>query len=707
MLLIQCEVAMNPAPKRKVIGIDFFPVGYQYHRAPTPLPSEWENDLKEINRRGYTHVQYRPQWRWHERIWGKPVFEDLDRLFDLAKKYGLRVVLKPMLETAPDWVFSELNGTRIGFHGKPITPLANGAYYVGGWWPCFDNRKVIKAATEFTGKMVRRYRGHPALWFYDVWNEPVNRPMGACQCAESNISYRSWLKSRYGTIEEFNKKFGKAWTSYDTLMPPATAADYTEMFLWKNWSAFALSEAVKAVSDTIRKNDPKAFLMVHAGSSSITQDPIWGVNDDMQTKKSVDLYGTSFWTSLKPGSDTPLEYCRPELMSSWLKRVDPNYWCHEFYPNFNDWCVPPNGEETKMRVWMAVAGGAQAVTFWQYRSERVGSETNGFGAREIDGSETERSRALDGFAKIMKEHGGLIEGTTRVKSKAAVLFDRYSDMTGRLEKLQEGFEDLNNEHINWKYAYKQAVWRAHAIHMLNGEPADFVAPGDELSCYRFLHVTAAEMIDKKTASWLEAYVKNGGNLLVEFPFACRDEALWVTPKRPAHGLETLLGCSEGERHVSGEKDIAKVFGMRIPAGSWNIELIPRGGKVIGKWQNSKPAMIKNKFGKGTVWSTGFNASLAFKDNWHDQMPKYFRLLKSAAGIKPCSTAGKAVFVFKREGALGIIWFVFNAGKKTQYVVLSGKPISVLEQAGCSITGEQLKIRAGGVFVALFCQPAAG
>ena len=48
--------------------------------------------------------------------------------------------------------------------------------------------------------------------------------------------------------------------------------------------------------------------------------------------------------------------------------------------------------------------------------------------------------------------------------------------------------------------------------------------------------------------------------------------------------------------------------------------------------------------------------------------------------------------------------MFNAGKKTRRVVLPGKPISVLEQAGCSITGEQLKINAGCVFVALFGQP---
>ena len=101
-------------------SLSFFPCGVQYHRAPTPLPSEWAGDMAGFARCGYTHVQFRPQWRWHERVHGQRAWDDLDQLFDLAAAHGLRVVLKPMLETAPDWVFSELGGTRIGYHGVPI-----------------------------------------------------------------------------------------------------------------------------------------------------------------------------------------------------------------------------------------------------------------------------------------------------------------------------------------------------------------------------------------------------------------------------------------------------------------------------------------------------------------------------------------------------------------------------------------------------------
>ena len=104
----------------EVMRYDFFPYGTQYYRQPTPLPGEWGADLAEIARAGYTHVQYRPQWIWHERLRGKPAWDDLDALFDLVERNALWVILKPMLECALDGTSLTLppGGTRIGEFGS-------------------------------------------------------------------------------------------------------------------------------------------------------------------------------------------------------------------------------------------------------------------------------------------------------------------------------------------------------------------------------------------------------------------------------------------------------------------------------------------------------------------------------------------------------------------------------------------------------------
>lgn len=194
-----------------------FSLRYTILLCTPPLPEERAEDLREIARCHHTHVQFRPQWRWHERIRGKYYWDDLDSLCDLAHENGLRVIIKSMLETAPDWFFNELDGFRIGFHHRPVEPISHAAFYVGDRLPCFDNPQVRQTAFEFNRHLAKRYKDYPALWFFNAWNEPRSRPLGECHCSHSVISYRKWLTERFGSIEALNDAYGKTWSSFDTV----------------------------------------------------------------------------------------------------------------------------------------------------------------------------------------------------------------------------------------------------------------------------------------------------------------------------------------------------------------------------------------------------------------------------------------------------------------------------------------------------------
>ncbi len=681
---------------------DFYPYGVQYHRAPTPLPDEWEGDLKEIKRAGFTHIQLRPQWRWHERIQGKAVWDDLDRLFDLAHQNQLRVVLKPMLETAPDWVFEDLKGTRIGIHGVPISPIAHGAYYVGGWWPCFDNPHVVRAASDFVARMVQRFRQHPALWFYNAWNEPVSRPVGQCQCEHSIASYRNWLREKYTTIENLNTFFGKAWTSFETLKPPVAHEDYAELFLWRQWAAWAISQQVKFAADTIKKNDPKSFVIVHIGQSSVTQDPVWATSDDLLNAQMTERYGTSFWIPLHPA--TPTDHAHPDYQSDWLRRVDPMYWCHEFYTNHGNWCRPPEPKNLNRMIWMAIAGGASGFTFWQYRSERVGNEANGYGCRNIDGSPSPRSEVTDRIAQILAKHGSKLVGTKREASPIGLVYHRQSDLIMRIQESNCGWGDggLAGEKGCVDYSYKKAIKAAHAMYLVNGRPVEWIVPGDDLSAkaIKLLHLTCMEMIDEDTAKWLTGYVQTGGRLIVEFPFACRDERTWVTSSIPSCGLEQLLGCSEINRVVTLPElsDIA-VFasGQKITAKKWRMDLKPTAGVPIAHWQDGQIAAVKNTFGKGTVYTLGINLALAFNDTWTDSAVNVLAGILEDSGLN--SNHDPYLWIRKRKSHNHEIWFVFNISNTDKKLSLPAQPKEIWQKEGCVLTGKELILSAGAAWIA--------
>ena len=113
--------------------------------------------------------------------------------------------------------FNELDGFRIGFHHRPIEPISHAAFYVGDRLPCFDNPQVRQTAFEFNRHLAERYKDHPALWFFNAWNEPRSCPLGECHCSHSVISYRKWLTERFGSIEALNDAYGKTWSSFDTV----------------------------------------------------------------------------------------------------------------------------------------------------------------------------------------------------------------------------------------------------------------------------------------------------------------------------------------------------------------------------------------------------------------------------------------------------------------------------------------------------------
>jgi beta-galactosidase len=673
--------------------LDFYPYGVQYYRQPTPLPDEWAADLAEIARVGYTHIQLRPQWIWHERIRGRFEWDDLDRLFDLARANGLRVILKPMLETAPDWVYSELNGYRIGFHSIPIDPIGHGCCYPGGWLPCFDNPDVAEAAQRFVRELVTRYKDHPALWFYDAWNEPRSRPAGQCQCRHSVFSYRKWLQCKFGTIEQMNAALGKAYTSFETIRPPQSAADYIELFLWRQWATWTVSEHVRLVTDTIKSIHRDAFVMVHVGMCQVINDSVCDSTNDALNSTAADRYGTSFPINLHP--TTLGQHCIPDIISDWIRHFDDRYWCHEFYPTEGNWCRLPRPEKLMQLIWMAIAGGAAGFTFWQYRSERVGNEANCSGLREIDGSPTERSQVADAIGRILRQYGSKLVGTRRARSKVAELFSTQSDLVSRIQSISA--PELALEPTIGSYFYKRAIQSAHCIYSRGGETVDWVTSGEDLSGYELLVVPAAEMVDFPTALWLRAYVEGGGILVVEFPFACRDDNTWVSRKRPNHGLDELLGCVEAERVISIGDEATFFDGLTIRAFDWRIVLEPTTGEPIAHWQDGAIAAVRNSFGKGIVYALGASPSLSWADSWDDPACKISHRILDEAGVT-CDSPDD-VFIRRRIGESHEVWFVFNIAECDRSITLPHPPTAIWQGSEYPSRDLTVTLPPNAVFIA--------
>ena len=125
------------------------------------------------------------------------------------------------------------------------THYNNAAVTVGGSpGLCLDNDDVLKIAEEFIRQLVLRYRQHPAMGGYDVWNE-LNHlaDAGGCWCAASAEKFRQWLRQKYGDLTSL----GKAWyrysyTDWSQVEIPRTIGPFPDAM---DWGLFRIDNAMR------------------------------------------------------------------------------------------------------------------------------------------------------------------------------------------------------------------------------------------------------------------------------------------------------------------------------------------------------------------------------------------------------------------------------------------------------------------------------
>ena len=352
-----------------------------------------------------------------------------------------------------------------------------------------------------------------------------------------------------------------------------------------------------------------------------------------------------------------------------MRRVDPNFWCQEFYTNYANWWQEAEPAFIEQALWMILATGARGLTFWQWRSERFGEETNGWGMREMDGSPTPRSERCDIVAAELQKWGRELAKTAVPQSDVAILFDTANDLLMRIEALEGPLNGIANIQSDTTYSYKCGIRGAFYNLMTTNHAPDFVTPEDNYNNYKLLIINCLEQISETPARQLEEFVEQGGVLLVEYPFACRDERTWATLQRPSLGLDRLIGCRETHRLALGDgeaRSIRYADGQQDLAAFCQARLEPTTGTVLATWEDGSAAAVVNSFGKGKVFTCGGNLSIAVRDalvaNREPALPHLYALALEAAGLSAETTPIWALEHTSQENSFR---FLFNPTDQSQ------------------------------------------
>jgi beta-galactosidase len=234
-----------------------FPFGAVYYRKANPPGADWERDYRTAAEDGMNAFRHWFLWSAIETAHGVFDWEDYDRHFDLAKRYGLKTIIAEHLYT-PEWAFHEYAHAHIeDREGRKPFGKMNASCGAGGTAGlCLDHADARLLAEEFLKQMVLRYKNHPGMGGYDIWNECNYTHQSACYCDATAEKLRTWLKNKYGDV----RSVGQAWrrfsfSEWEHVTPPRQVGPYPDTL---DWLQFRLENAYELMQwrvDLVRRFD--------------------------------------------------------------------------------------------------------------------------------------------------------------------------------------------------------------------------------------------------------------------------------------------------------------------------------------------------------------------------------------------------------------------------------------------------------------------
>lgn len=633
--------------------------GTQYYRSPTPLPNEWEQDILKMDELNMDTFQIRVQWRQNERGEDNYYFDDVDRLFDLAEKYGKKVVFKFLLENAPQYIFDKYGGTRMNADGTPIVSSSHGAFYVGGWLPCFDNKMVQERAKKFVRVFTERYYKRSSLILWNVWNEPRSRPVGDCCCECCKKAWREYLKEQYKTIENFNDTFGLAETDFESVPYSGVPHGYWDFYNYRKWrSSEALHGKLKFVYDGIREFDKERPIMSHVGLAAIFQNGFDDNSDDYKVSKAVDFYGTSFFIASAFHTDEQIRFYAP-MLCDYLRGIDKNFFVHEVYADWGSWYDAERPEMLRYMLWSIISHGAKGLMYWQMRAERLGLENNLAGFLNMDGTDKPVTPVVAEVGKILNENEDLFASATPKKADIVFVYDYASMLMSAVEDHDRELFVIRKNKNPADY-YNTAIHGMYKMLMEEGYRVDFVDSREiqKIADYKVAYVPYGAMLDTKTEATLKAFAESGGLLLLDEGFGLRQKNTWLTNRI----LFTNLIDAQWHNRVRDYKhrnDKFTLDGERVTLKPYRTDYEVKNSEVLATFDDGKPAISKVNSGKGAMILFGASIGYSYA---HFKETGWKKFVKKLFADIPCmENYGNEIITTVNETPNGELHYLFNTG----------------------------------------------
>ncbi|MGW0605328.1 beta-galactosidase [Streptomyces sp. NPDC002640] len=550
---------------------------------PEQWPEEtWHEDVRLMREAGVNSVTVGVfSWSRLEPRPGERDFGWLDRVMDLLHGAGVGVVLATPTASPPPWLGR--------LHPDTLPRDEDGHPERWGGRQHFSHSSATyrRHAAAITEALAARYAGHPALTLWHINNEYCTYDWGD----EAAARFRTWLRHRHGTLDALNEAWGTAFWSqgygdWAEVLPPRRThylKNPAQVLDFRRFTSDMLLECFTAERDIVRRHTPHVPVTTNVM-------PLWEGVDAWRWAREQDVVSVDLYPDPRDPLGAQYGALVQDMTRSqagggpWMlmeQAAGAVAWRGVNHPK-------PRGLN---RLWslQAVARGADAVCYFQWRQSRQGAEKFHSGMVGHAGEHGRTHQEVRGIgADLARIAPHVVPG--RVTAEVAVLHDWHSWWAGE----HEGRLSREVTLPDVLRAWHRALWEAHLT-------TDFAHPEHDLTRYRMIVVPQLYLLTDAAVDNLLAQVRRGATLVCGFLTGVADEDDRVRPGGMDARLRELFGIRtlhewwplEAGETIPCEGFRGTLWSEELEGDGTADATVPyRGGELDGL-----PAVLR----KGTAW----------------------------------------------------------------------------------------------------------
>ncbi|RSL15215.1 beta-galactosidase [Edaphobacter aggregans] len=623
--------------------------------------SRWEADLTLMEQAGVRFVRITEfSWSSMEPTEGHYNFDWIDHAIAAAAKHHIAVVLGTPGATPPAWLTQKYPEVlRIKQDGQRDQ---HGNREQFNW----SSPKYLELTHDIVERMAKRYGHNPNVIGWQIDNEYANLSYGD----DVKKQFQDWLKAQYKTLDNLNARWTTAyWSeSYSDWSQIPIQENYGNPGLLLNWKRF-VSDTWRAYQknqlDVIRPNsDPRQFITTNMMGWFDGYDH-YTVSQDLDLASWDDYVGRGHLDVYRNGA-------AHDLTRGFLRK---NFWVMETQPGFVNWNAVNTAldkGEVRAMAWHDVGHGADAVSYWQWRSALNGQEELHGTLVGPDGTPVPLYGEALQLGKDFAKAGPALAGTSP-HSQVAILHSYESRWAINWQRHNQNFDPIT-----------QILSYYKPLRDLS-QSVDIVQPTAPLDSYKLVVAPGLAVLTEEAAKNLITYVQNGGHLVLGQRTAMKDGDNSLQPHRGPGPLTDILGGRVEQFYAIDDADpsaivpvegkwgntTSKIWAEQLSASAPDTEVLMRYGKSNG-WLDGQPAAITRKVGKGRITYIGAwmdDATLLTAAKWMTETSG----VTAAFGPVP-----EGVDVYPREGNGKKVFILVNFAKTPQSIRLPSKMYNILD-----------------------------